>query len=144
MVDQKILDKFQNVLKKENLKLTKQRLAVLNNVVHNDGHRECDEIYEQIKAKGEYVSRATVYRTVAILEKYSFLRKLELGDGRARYEYKLGQGHHDHMVCIECGEIIEFLNDELEALQEEICKKMNFKLVRHIHQLFGVCEICQK
>ena len=141
MVDQKILDKFQNVLKKENLKLTKQRLAVLSNIVHNDSHRECDEIYEQIKAKGENVSRATVYRTVAILEKYSFLRKLELGDGRARYEYKLGQGHHDHMVCIECGDIIEFYNDELETLQEKICKKMNFKLVRHIHQLFGVCKI---
>jgi len=142
MVDKKILDKFKNILKKENLKLTKQRLAVLSNVVNNSGHRECDEIFDQIKSQGENVSRATVYRTVGILEKYSFLRKLELGDGRARYEYKFGQGHHDHMVCIECGDIIEFFNNEIENLQVQICKEKKFKLVRHIHQLFGVCEIC--
>ena len=142
MVDKKILDKFKNVLRKESLKLTKQRLAVLSNVVNNSGHRECDEIFDHLKSDGENVSRATVYRTVGILEKYSFLRKLELGDGRARYEYKLDRGHHDHMVCIECGEIIEFFNSELESLQDEICKEKKFKLVRHIHQLFGVCEIC--
>ena len=143
MIDKKVLEKFQSVLKKEQLKLTKQRLTVLENVVNNRGHRECDEIYDQLKSDGKNVSRATVYRTIAILEKYAFLRKLELGDGRARYEYKLGLGHHDHMVCIECGQIIEFFNTEIESLQDQICKEKNFKLVRHIHQLFGVCEICQ-
>ena len=142
-MDKQILNKFKTVLKKEQLKLTKQRLAVLANMIKSKGHRECDEIYDQLKSNGENVSRATVYRTVAILEKYGFLRKLELGDGRARYEYKLGLDHHDHMVCIECGQIIEFVNSEIELLQDKICIDMNFKLVRHIHQLFGVCEICQ-
>jgi Fur family transcriptional regulator, ferric uptake regulator len=142
-MDKKILNKFKAVLKKEQLKLTKQRISVLENVIKSNAHRECDEIYDQLKSEGENVSRATVYRTVAILEKYSFLRKLELGDGRARYEYKLGLDHHDHMVCVECGEISEFVNHEIEKLQDKICEELNFKLIRHIHQLFGVCEICQ-
>ena len=144
MIDEKVLNKFSKVLKKENLKLTRQRQAVLKDVMENMGHRECDEIFDHLKHEGKEVSRATVYRTVFILEKYGFLRKLELGDGRARYEYKLGMGHHDHMVCIECAKIIEFFNAEIEDLQEKICDDMNFKLVRHIHQLFGLCETCRE
>jgi len=143
MIDDKVLNKFSKALKKENLKLTIQRQAVLKNVMENRDHRECDEIYDNLKKEEVNVSRATVYRTVGILEKYGFVRKLELGDGRARYEYKLGMGHHDHMVCIECGKIIEYFNSEIEDLQEKICNDMNFKLVRHIHQLFGICSICQ-
>ena len=111
MINKNVLNKFQIILKKENLKLTKQRIVVLNNIVNNDGHRECDEIYDNLKLKGKKVSRATVYRTIAILEKYNFLRKLDFGDGRARYEFKLDLGHHDHMVCIECGGINEFFKN---------------------------------
>tara|TARA_S200000501_G_scaffold377353_1_gene435462 strand:- start:1098 stop:1526 length:429 start_codon:yes stop_codon:yes gene_type:complete len=136
MTDKKVLSKFQNALKKENLKLTKQRLSILDNIVSNTGHRECDEIYDQLKADGKNVSRATVYRTVSILEKYAIVRKLELGDGRARYEYKYGQGHHDHMICVETGEIIEFMSDEIEEIQDKIAKENGFEIIKHIHQLF--------
>ncbi|MAJ45261.1 MAG: transcriptional repressor [Candidatus Marinimicrobia bacterium] len=136
MTDKKVLSKFQNALKKENLKLTKQRLSILDNIVSNTGHRECDEIYDQLKADGKNVSRATVYRTVSILEKYGIVRKLELGDGRARYEYKYGQGHHDHMICVETGEIIEFMSDEIEEIQDKIAKENGFEIIKHIHQLF--------
>ena len=144
MIDEKVLNKFSRVLKKENLKLTRQRKAILKDVMGNRSHRECDEIFDHLKHEGEKVSRATVYRTISILVKYGFLRKLELGDGRARYEYKLGMGHHDHMVCIECAKIIEFFNAKIEDLQEKLCDDMNFKLVRHIHQLFGLCETCRE
>ncbi len=136
MTDKKVLSKFQNALKKENLKSTKQRLSILDNIVSNTGHRECDEIYDQLKADGKNVSRATVYRTVSILEKYAIVRKLELGDGRARYEYKYGQGHHDHMICVETGEIIEFMSDEIEEIQDKIAKENGFEIIKHIHQLF--------
>lgn len=136
MTDKKVLNKFRNALKKENLKLTKQRLSILDDIVSNTGHRECDEIYDQLKANGKNVSRATVYRTVSILEKYGIVRKLELGDGRARYEFKYGQGHHDHMICVETGEIIEFVSDEIEEIQDKIAKENGFKIIKHIHQLF--------
>ena len=136
MANRKVLEKFKNALKKENLKLTKQRLVILDNIVNNSGHRECDEIYDQLKGDGENVSRATVYRTVAILEKYSILRKLELGDGRARYEYKFGKGHHDHMICVETGDIIEFMSEEIETIQDKIAKEHGYEIIKHIHQLF--------
>ena len=136
MANRKVLEKFKNALRKENLKLTKQRLAILDNIVNNSGHRECDEIYDQLKTDGENVSRATVYRTVAILEKYSILRKLELGDGRARYEYKFGKGHHDHMICVETGDIIEFMSEEIETIQDKIAKEHGYEIIKHIHQLF--------
>ena len=143
MIDKKVLEKFQNILKKEQLKLTKQRIAVLANVVNNRGHRECDEIYDQLKSDGENVSRATVYRTIAILEKYAFLRKLELGDGRARYESKVNSPHHDHLICTSCGKIVEFIDQDIEDLQEKIAKNYHFNLQRHIHQLFGICKKCR-
>ena len=136
MANGKVLEKFKNALKKENLKLTKQRLVILDNIVNNSGHRECDEIYDQLKGDGENVSRATVYRTVAILEKYSILRKLELGDGRARYEYKFEKGHHDHMICVETGDIIEFMSDEIETIQDKIAEEHGYEIIKHIHQLF--------
>ena len=136
MANRNVLEKFKNALRKENLKLTKQRLAILDNIVNNSGHRECDEIYDQLKGDGENVSRATVYRTVAILEKYSILRKLELGDGRARYEYKFGKGHHDHMICVETGDIIEFMSEEIETIQDKIAKEHGYEIIKHIHQLF--------
>ena len=136
MADKKVIEKFQNALKKENLKLTKQRLSILNNIINSSGHRECDEIYDELKVDGENASRATVYRTVGILEKYGIVRKLELGDGRARYEYKFGKGHHDHMICVETGKIIEFISDEIERIQDKIAEEHGFKIIKHIHQLF--------
>jgi len=136
MADKKVIEKFQNALKKENLKLTKQRLSILNNIVNSSGHRECDEIYDELKVDGENASRATVYRTVGILEKYGIVRKLELGDGRARYEYKFGKGHHDHMICVETGKIVEFMSDEIEKIQDKIAEEHGYEIIKHIHQLF--------
>ena len=103
-------------------------------------------VYEQfnssLKERGLNVSRATVYRTLDILIKYNFIRKMDIEDGRIRYETKINHPHHDHMICIECGQITEFLNDEIERLQDKVCDNYSFKLIRHIHQLFGKCSEC--
>ena len=82
------------------------------------------------------VSRATVYRTIDVLLKYNLLRKLDMGDGRSRFESKIDEEHHDHMICIETGDIIEFYNSRLEKLQEKIAHENGYELVRHVHQLF--------
>lgn len=137
------IKKFIKYLKFEHLKCTPQRLAVLEEMMNSKDHRECEQVYNSLKARNISVSRATVYRTMDILVKFNFVRKLELGEGKARYEYKAGLGHHDHLICIECGDIIEFMNEEIERLQEVVCEHFNFKLVRHIHQLFGICSKCQ-
>ena len=141
-MENELLEKFKSALKAENMKFTPQRLSVLSEMVNNKEHRECEEIYLALRTAGDNVSRATVYRTMDILVTHNFARKIDIGDGRARYETKINHPHHDHMICIECGQIAEFMSDEIETLQDEVCEEYNFKLIRHIHQLFGICSKC--
>ena len=143
MKNNKLLTDFKDVLRKEGLKITPQRMAVLEEIMKDKGHRESEDIYMAIKTRKTHVSRATVYRTLDILVQQGFARKLNLGDGRARYETKIDSPHHDHMICNNCGKIIEFVNHEIEEIQEEITKHHQFKLQQHIHQLFGICKECQ-
>ena len=143
MADQKLLNRFKEALKKEGLKYTPQRTAVLEEIIKDKGHRESEEIYLALKKSGQHVSRATVYRTMDILVNNGFARKMNLGDGRARYESKVNSPHHDHLVCMDCGLIVEFMDQKIEDLQDKIAIQYNFQLKRHIHQLFGLCKKCQ-
>tara|TARA_Y100001970_G_C14102215_1_gene786095 strand:+ start:90 stop:521 length:432 start_codon:yes stop_codon:yes gene_type:complete len=128
--------RFKEALKEENLKFTYQRLQVLNVLLENSGHYECEDIMKMLDNMGLKVSRATVYRTLDILVKYNFARKLVLDDGIAKYENKIDSNHHDHMICIESGKILEFHCEEIERLQEEIALEKGYKIVKHVHQLF--------
>ena len=133
----KNIDAFKVALKEENLKFTNQRYAIFNFLNNNEGHYDCDMIITYLKKSKKYnVSRATVYRTLDILVKHNFAEKMILDDGIARYESKIDKKHHDHMICIETGKIIEFESDEIEEIQEQIAKKYGYKIVKHVHQLF--------
>ena len=143
MADNKLMDNFKTVLRNESLKITPQRIAVLKEATKDKGHRESEDIYLAIKSGKIYVSRATVYRTLDILVQNQFVRKLNIGDGGALYESKIDSLHHDHLICVECDNIIEFVDLDIERLQEEIAIKYHFSLQRHIHQLFGICKECQ-
>ena len=132
----KELIEFSEALKNEKLKLTSQRASIFKEVIYGEKHRECDEIFKSLEYKGLNVSRATVYRTLDILNKYDFVRTMDIGDGRIRYESKINHPHHDHMICVETGDIIEFVSDEIENIQEQIAEKHGYKIIKHIHQLF--------
>ena len=136
MLTEKIKKDFKKPLLKEGLKSTSSRLSVLENILSNDSHRECEEIYKDLLIKKVKVSRATIYRTLDVLAKYEYIRKLDIGDSKIRYEKKLGTSHHDHMICIETGDIIEFHNEKIENLQDQIARKHGYKIIRHVHQLF--------
>ena len=136
MKKQDIHEKFVDALRSEKIKLTPQRQAIFSDIMDSDGHRECDDIYSSLVNKNESISKATIYRTLDILVKYGLIRKLVIGDSKAKYERKIGKPHHDHMICIETGDIIEFDNDEIERLQEEEAKKRGYKIIKHVHQLF--------
>lgn len=136
-------DQLKRVLKKEGLRYTQQRQSVWDELCATDDHRDAEEIYLAIRQSGLNVSRATVYRTIDVLVKNKMVRKLELGDGRARYEHKINATHHDHLICIQCGKIEEFMDEVIESRQDEIVKKFGYKLVRHIHQLFIICSECE-
>ena len=142
MANQELLKKFRDILRRAGLKYTPQRVAVLKEIVKDKQHRECEDIYLALRQKGNYVSRATVYRTMDILVKNDFARKMEIGDGRAHYESKVGSPHHDHLVCTSCGKIVEFVDQDIEDRQKQIAKHYHFILHRHIHQLFGICRKC--
>ncbi|SVD86416.1 uncharacterized protein METZ01_LOCUS439270 [marine metagenome] len=127
---------FLETLRKEGLRFTRQRQAVWNEIQKSHEHRDAEEIYISIRNSGSKVSRATVYRTIEVLVNNRLLRKMDMGDGRNRFEPRLDDKHHDHIICLETGDIIEFYSDELEKLQETIAKDHGYELVRHVHQLF--------
>ena len=137
------IERFKDTLQREGLRLTRQRMAILEDILASEEHRECDDILFSLRRKDISVSRATVYRTVDILEKVGFVRKMDIGDGRFRYENKLSQSHHDHLICLKCGRIIEFVDLEIESRQVQLSKNRGFKLLSHSHQLYGICARCQ-
>jgi len=127
---------LKEVLRKEGLRHTVQRQSVWDEIRQSDDHRDAEDIYLAIRQNGMNVSRATVYRTIDVLVKNRMVRKLDVGDGRNRFEPRLDDEHHDHMICVESGDIIEFFNEELEDLQEKIANEHGYTVVRHVHQLF--------
>lgn len=98
-------DKLKTALKKEGLRFTAQRQLVFDEVCRNVDHRDADDIFLSLRKRNKPVSRATVYRTVEVLVKNKLLKKLDVGDGRARFERVDAAEHHDHIICVECGKI---------------------------------------
>ncbi len=136
-------NQLKKALKKEGLRYTQQRQSIWNEMCATDEHRDAEEIYLSLRNEGMSVSRATVYRTIDVLVKNNLVRKLEFGDGRARYEHKMDLEHHDHLICVQCGKIEEFMDETIEEIQETIVNDLGFKLIRHIHQLFVICNNCR-
>ena len=124
------------ILKSEGLRYTDQRQAIWDEIQNSNEHRDAEDIYLELKERNVKVSRATVYRTIDVLVKNRLVRKMDVGDGRSLYEPRLDDEHHDHMICLDTGDIIEFYNKELEDLQDTIAKKHGYKVIRHVHQLF--------
>ena len=124
------------ILKSEGLRYTDQRQAIWDEVRNSNEHRDAEDIYLKLKERNVKVSRATVYRTIDVLVKNRLVRKMDVGDGRSLYEPRLDNEHHDHMICLDTGDIIEFYNKELEDLQDTIAEKHGYKVIRHVHQLF--------
>ena len=128
---------FKQALKNEGLKFTDQRYTIFKFLIDNNGHHDCDTLIEKLSQKNNIkVSRATAYRTLDLLVKYDFAKKMILDDGIARYENKLDYKHHDHMICIKTGKIIEFSCQEIEDLQDSIAREKGYEIVKHVHQLF--------
>lgn len=126
-----ILEKCQ----KAGLRMTSQRMVIAQLIEQSDDHPDADMLYRRAIEIDSSISLATIYRTVAILEQAGVIEKLDIGDGRARYE-AAGE-HHEHLVDVDTGEIYEFHDAELEQLKERIAEKMGFELVGHRLELYG-------
>ena len=137
-------EQFKALLEEQRLKYTYERKTIFEEVVHLKEHFDADSLYERFKKKGLRISRDTVYRTLPLLLQSHVIQK-SVGSGKREFFERIGRkGHHDHMVCIHCGKIIEFKCEEIEKLQEKICGQYHFKLTFHDHRLFGSCKDCRK
>ncbi|WP_319824133.1 Fur family transcriptional regulator [Thalassovita sp.] len=119
------------------LRMTDQRRIIAAVLEEADDHPDVEELYARAAARDSAISLATVYRTVKLFEESGILDKLEFGDGRARYE-DAERDHHDHLIDINTGQVIEFCDPEIEALQEKIAAKLGYKLKGHKLELYGV------
>ena len=139
-----VLSKLYEIIKKNNLKQTKRRECVLKALYNSDKHLSPEEILNEIRKSGDSTSIgiATIYRILALLEKEKLLKSITINQNNSKkYELNLGK-HHDHIICFQCGKIIEFYNEKLEKLQEDIAKQQNFKLINHTLKLYGYCNDC--
>jgi len=134
---------LKEILHNEGLRFTHQRKEVWNEILYSEEHRDAEEIYFSLVKRGIKVSRATVYRTIDVLVKNHMIEKLDIGDGKARFEYNDKYKHHDHLICNSCGKIVEFHSREIEKLQQKVAQEHNFELNSHNHHLFGICEDCR-
>ena len=135
-------ERFTEFILGKGLKSTRKRKEILEEVLETEGHFDPDELYIRLKQKGSKVSRASVYRTLPLLVESGFIEEVERVDKHAHYEKVSSASHHDHMICIKCGKVIEFFSPTLEMLQDEICQKEKFHKVRHSLEIFGFCEEC--
>ena len=119
------------------LKLTDQRKLVAKVMSDSEDHPDVDELYNRVSKIDSKISIATVYRTVKLFEESGILTKHEFKGGKARYE-ELNESHHDHLIDVKTGEIIEFVDDEIEKLQQKVADKYGYELVDHKLELYGV------
>lgn len=119
------------------LRLTEQRRTIAGVLEAADDHPDVEELYARARAADPRISLATVYRTVKLFEEAGILEKLDFRDGRARYE-DADRDHHDHLIDLNSGEVIEFVDEEIEALQERIAEKLGYELKGHRLELYGV------
>lgn len=140
-----IKKQYEEFLRDRSLKLTAQRGRIFDRAFATHEHFSAETLYGWLREEdGPSVSRATVYRTLTLLVEGGFLESLDIGSGETVYEHVLGHRHHDHIVCVECGRIEEFLDEQIEELQEQAAKKKGFQLLHHDLRLFGLCPSCSR
>lgn len=129
--------RIERLCSEKGLKMTGQRRVIARVLSESEDHPDVELLYQRATAIDPKISIATVYRTVRLFEEASILDRHDFGDGRSRYEESSEQ-HHDHLIDIESGEVIEFTNDEIEALQRKVARRLGYTLVDHKLELYAV------
>lgn len=131
-------------LKDNGLKVTGPRLKILDLFErHYDMHLSAEDVYRILLDEGVEIGVATIYRVLTQFEQADILVRHHFETGKAVYELNKG-GHHDHLVCVKCGSVAEFHNEEIEQLQEKIAEQNGYRIVDHALYMYGVCSPCQK
>lgn len=135
---------FIDFLASKQLRLTSPRKTIFNEIVMRETHTNIDELYNAVKQKDSRIGLATMYRTLKLLIQADLVREVATAGGKPFYEAVVGRSHHDHLTCEKCGSSIEFNNQQMELLQEEIAKSYGYTLTGHALYLMGLCPDCRK
>jgi Fur family transcriptional regulator, ferric uptake regulator len=137
----KLRARFDEYARRHGLKSTSQRDAIVDQFLRSTGHMSIDDLLARVRKRAPKVGYATVYRTMKLLTDSGIAAARQFGDGQTRYEVMGDEhAHHDHLICMSCGLILEFENDTIEQLQDEMADRLGgFKLVKHKLELYGLC-----
>ena len=131
-------------MKAKGLHESTTRDLIVETFLSADEHLGLDAILQRVRARNPSVGMATVYRTMRLLEEAGLVQSRDFGGGATLYEVTAGRPHHDHLVCESCGEIVEFFSEGIERAQDKVAAQHGFELLRHHHELFGICATCRK
>lgn len=134
---------FLEHIQKAGLRRTAQRDLILEVFLGMEEHLTSEDLYWIVQKKDPTVGHTTVYRTMKLLTEAGLAREVRFGDNKTYYEHHYDHEHHDHMICTECGKVIEFLSAEIEELQDEMADKFGFKPTHHSLRMWGICAECQ-
>ncbi len=136
------LQLFRDYVKKKGLKDTPQREEVLTFLLKATQHMSPEDIFHAMRKTDPKIGRATVFRTLKLLEESGLASHILSADGRHMFEANSGKKHHDHMICVSCGQTLEFESPAIERLQNTLARRYGFEIFRHRHELFGKCRKC--
>jgi len=135
-MDDMMPDRIEKLCVEKGLRMTEQRRVIARVLSASDDHPDAEELHRRAAEIDANISLATVYRTVRLFEDAGIIERHDFRDGRSRYE-EAGDDHHDHLIDTKTGEVIEFVNEEIERLQEAVARKLGYKLVDHRLELYG-------
>jgi Fur family ferric uptake transcriptional regulator len=138
------IESFVKYLGTRKLKFTPERKTILQEMFRSPGHLEVEDLLYSLRRKKKLTSRATVYRTLELLVDSGIARKVDLGHGHSHYELVVNHPHHEHMICLACGKVIEFSDKTMERSLNKLCKKSEFEHTSHRFEIFGYCGKCRK
>lgn len=134
---------FLEHIQKAGLRRTSQRDLILEIFLRTEDHLSSEDLYWLVQKQDPSVGHTTVYRTLKLLTEAGLAREVRFGDGKTYYEHHYNHEHHDHLICTECGKIIEFFSAEIEELQDKMAENYGFRLTNHSLRMWGVCQDCQ-
>ena len=135
--------RLDDYLSANDLKQTKQRRFIIERFLELEDHTDAETLYSIVREENTKIGLATIYRTLNLLHEAGLVLQHSFADGKAVFELDTPHAHHDHLICVSCGKVVEFENDEIEALQLSVANKYGYRLTSHKLELFGNCPDCQ-
>lgn len=135
---------FLEHIQRSGLRRTAQRDLIMEIFLRTEEHLTSEDLYWHVQREDPSVGHTTVYRTLKLLTEAGLAREVRFGDNKTYYEHHYNHEHHDHMICTECGLVIEFFSQDIESLQEQMAEKFDFRPTHHSLRMWGVCAACSQ